>query len=275
MISLPIRWLVSVSLVIGSTAYGAEPIENSILQFADSLFCADPSASEWQFRGSQPTPARNPLKLVVWNVKKFEDRQSLLDLQTLLQQSDLVLLQEAMHDDDLQKLFVEKTDYLYTFFKSFCMDGRATGVNTATRWAVESYKRLISPDGEPIINTPKVTGYTLVRVQGKPVHVLNTHALNFNFGGDFRRQIDQVADFMRTLEGPIIWAGDFNTWSAKRLKYLHTITERLGLTHLQPMDDYRNLVLDHIFVRGLHPTQVRVRSERSSDHFPLEAEFEL
>ncbi len=210
------------------------------------------------------------ITLITWNAHKFEDKQFVTDLKKLSDTSDLMLIQEAMHSTNLQNSFANSFPFSFSFHKSFCTsDRKATGVMSAARFLLQNTLTLVSPGTEPFSFTPKVSAYSQMIVNNQIVHVINTHALNFNTGSDFERQMDQVANFISQLSGPIIWAGDFNTWNPERKKYLEHLTQSLQLEHLNPEKDPRNLILDHIFVRGFTALKTEVLTQKSSDHLPL------
>lgn len=74
----------------------------------------------------------------------------------------------------------------------------------------------------------------------------------------------------------MIWAGDFNTWSTKRMRQLEIVASSLGLEWVIPENDRRFLKLDHILYRGMMPRYAEVRHDvTTSDHFPIFAEFEI
>ena len=217
------------------------------------------------------------LVLIDWNAHKLEDKQFIQDLSTLAQTADIITIQEAMHSKDFQNDFLNLFPFSFSFHKSFCnRQLEATGVLNISRYLLENNKTLVAPDTEPLLNTPKVSGYSTVLIPeiGR-IHIINTHALNFNFGYEFRRQIDSVAKFIESLEGPVIWAGDFNTWNESRKAYLLKRTSKLGLKLLVPPVDNRSLKLDHVFVRGLKAKSVEVLYQyTSSDHLPLKVILE-
>jgi endonuclease/exonuclease/phosphatase (EEP) superfamily protein YafD len=215
--------------------------------------------------------------LVNWNAHKLSDSKFLSDLVLLSQSADLITLQEAMHSTDYEQLFLRNFKFDVSFFKSFCFNKNkdATGVMTLSRIHLENNLTLLSPGREPITNTPKVSGYSLVRITGVgPVHIINTHALNFNLGGDFKRHIDSIEQLIHQLQGPVIWVGDFNTWNNIRTSYLMKAAEELGLTHVALSRDSRLLKLDHVFVRGLNVKSAEVLNNfKSSDHKPIRVIF--
>lgn len=217
------------------------------------------------------------LTLVDWNAHKLADAKFIPDLVLLAQSADLITVQEAMHSADYEQLFLRNFNFDMSFFKSFCYDKNkeATGVMTLSRLHLENNLTLLSPGREPITNTPKASGYSLIRVDGiGPVHVINTHALNFNFGGDFKRHIDSIEQLIQQLQGPVIWVGDFNTWNVIRTNYLLKAAEKLGLTHIPLENDSRLLKLDHVFARGLNVKSAEVlKNFKSSDHKPIRVIF--
>ena len=106
--------------------------------------------------------------------------------------------------------------------------------------------------------------------------LINTHALNFNLGTDFEDQIDQLIEMISQTEAPVIWSGDFNTWSAGRRSYLFNQAISQGLDPLIPHSDSRTLKLDHILVRGFHSVKTKVLDQfKSSDHYPVMTELIL
>jgi endonuclease/exonuclease/phosphatase (EEP) superfamily protein YafD len=109
--------------------------------------------------------------------------------------------------------------------------------------------------------------------------VVNIHAINFVGVNKFSRQVAQVVDLIVGHEGPLVLAGDFNTWNPRRKKILAKAAESLGLNRV-PVAARRlrhlNQVLDHVFYRGLELLASRpLRHIKSSDHVPLWAEFRL
>ena len=123
---------------------------------------------------------------------------------------------------------------------------------------------------------------TWLRIAGsrQTLAIVNVHAINFElmpYG--YRAQIEALADAVAGHEGPIILAGDFNTWSEARDRVLAETTGRLGLVEIVPSDDLRKRFfgkhLDHIFVRGLEVVSTQAIVVTSSDHNPMTATLRL
>ncbi|HEY9711625.1 MAG TPA: endonuclease/exonuclease/phosphatase family protein, partial [Oculatellaceae cyanobacterium] len=84
--------------------------------------------------------------------------------------------------------------------------------------------------------------------------------------------------------GPIIFSGDFNTWSRKRAALVELAATRLGLTPVAFAPSETKKIkrfllsppLDYIFYRGLSEKKASAKvldQVSSSDHKPLLAEF--
>ena len=81
-------------------------------------------------------------------------------------------------------------------------------------------------------------------------------------------------------DGPMILAGDFNTWTEEKTKSLNQMANRLGLTEVGFSDDDRTRVfgnaIDWVFAPGLSVTSAQVHgSITGSDHKPIEVAFSL
>lgn len=81
--------------------------------------------------------------------------------------------------------------------------------------------------------------------------VVNSHIINFVSLQKFWVHLHQVFDSLKSHVGPILLAGDFNTWHNKRLRHL--------FKHL-----------DHVYCRGLVVLDAQVHTNiNSSDHYPI------
>lgn len=216
------------------------------------------------------------IEVLTWNVLKFKRENSFSDLVSLAGKSDIAFVQEAVHSQNLQTDAAQSVSMDWTFFKSFCRDYGATGVQTGSRFLQLQAEAVLAPGLEPVVNTPKVTGFSTVEIEGVKVLLINVHGLNANKGLDFEKHMDQIYEIAKQFAGPIIWAGDFNTWNPVRTAYLNAKAKALNMTMLKPEVDNRKLKLDHIIVRGFKAKSVTVLENYiSSDHFPVRAELEL
>ena len=74
-------------------------------------------------------------------------------------------------------------------------------------------------------------------------------------------------------QGPIVFAGDLNTWTAGRKAVLESVASRLGLEEVRLERDVRKRFfwnqVDYVFIRGLGVVNARVIEVDSSDHHPV------
>ncbi len=217
------------------------------------------------------------ISVVTWNAHKFDDPQYFLDLKKISSQTDILFIQEAMHSSGWQLAFnSHMPGFDWSFHKSFCTNNKATGVLTGTRYPQVSPRTIVSTGKEPVSFTPKVSSVSIISIQNVKVLLINTHALNFNLGTDFEDQIDQLVQLISQTQIPVIWAGDFNTWSSGRRSYLFNMAMSVGLDPLIPNNDERFLKLDHILIRGFKAHTIQVLGQfKSSDHVPVLTTLEL
>ncbi|AZZ35317.1 hypothetical protein CIK05_00365 [Bdellovibrio sp. qaytius] len=242
-----------------------------------SALCeSDTSPSLVRFSKNIVPLTNSTIEVLTWNVLKFKRENSFSDFTNLANKADIAFVQEAVHSNDLQNQTAQNIPMDWTFFKSFCREYGASGVQIGSRFPQLETEAVLAPALEPVVNTPKVTGFATIEISGHKVLLISIHGLNANKGLDFEKHIDQVVGVASKFEGPIIWAGDFNTWNPLRIAYLKSKGESIGMTLLVPETDSRKLKLDHILVRGFKMKSVQVLDTYvSSDHWPVRAELEF
>lgn len=238
-----------------------------------SVLCDDQPNDLLNFSQDITARATDTLSVVTWNAHKYANSKYFSDLVEISADTDVIMIQEAMHSSQWQETFAKQIPFSFTFFESFCDSNNwATGVQTGARYKLEHEVNLVSPDREPITGTPKVTGISRFDVPGYGgVLIANIHGMNFNTGNKFERQIDQVVEYLAAAHERIIWAGDFNTWSASRRRYLDKKAKSIGLMQVIPVKDNRSQKLDHIYVRGFKIISGEILPNRTSDHQPIKA----
>lgn len=127
--------------------------------------------------------------------------------------------------------------------------------------------------------------HAIIKLDGTELHVLNHHGHHIpsHKDGDAEtlRQMKQIAEYTKTLEGPVILCGDFNLAPhSESLELLNSILMNLSVGHhlktTRTQFTHKTEVCDYIFVND----QVRVRSFHASDniisdHTALVLEFTL
>ena len=220
------------------------------------------------------------LKILVWNVYKLGKAGILADLDFLTHQADLSLIQEGFLTKGLLNLACSREDLNFLMAKSFSDKGINAGVITASKENPIAADYLKSPNTEPFSSIHKMTLATYYEIpeSEEKLLVLNIHGINFVPHDHFVKQINVVAQTIQVHSGPIIFAGDFNTYTSARLDFLIKKVSSLGLTQAKVKGaEYQGLLtLDHLFYRGLELVKSEaLKHVKSSDHIPLFFEFKL
>lgn len=241
------------------------------------------SHSDWYCHQDQtnrlPIDEAGNLNLLVWNIHKQNDEGWEQALATFSQHRQLILLQEASLTEALTD-WVAKQDWGASYVNAFKAFGVSAGVlNLASQLPNQAcaYTQV-----EPWLQLPKSALYARYSLSnGQDLVVLNIHAINFTVGTiDFQQQIGQLKKAVQSHQGPLLLAGDFNTWSQARLDKLYQIAQSLGLQEVKFTPDHRKTFLnglpfDHVFYRGLQLIQAQAPSTEASDHNPMLISFQL
>ncbi|WP_299804847.1 endonuclease/exonuclease/phosphatase family protein [uncultured Shewanella sp.] len=218
------------------------------------------------------------LDVTTWNLYKQKNDGWDETLKQLAERSDLLLLQEAQLTPEL-KSFVESQELSMLLAKAFSFDNEPIGVMNLTRESATS--SCVFRKAEPYINYPKsmlISYYSLS--DNSQLLVANIHSINFTFGlEDYLAQLRIVEEAIKGHQGPVIFAGDMNTWSDERFNSVKQLAKRSGLIEAIPNVDSRTRVLghnlDHIFYRDLELVKAESIITSSSDHNPVKAYFRL
>lgn len=219
------------------------------------------------------------LRVASWNLHKGDDEGWQDDLRRYAGQHDLLLLQEAALMDSMREV-LDSTGHRWQMTGAFAAGGREFGVLVAARAKPLAACTLRS--FEPLFPIPKSAMVLRYRLAGseRVLAVANLHGINFTLGmGRFQEQLDAVAAELARHDGPIVFGGDFNTWSQARNEALHAVAARLGLASIDIKPDGRRRTfgsyLDHLLVRGLKLLRAHAPEVTSSDHNPILAELVL
>ena len=216
--------------------------------------------------------------VVNWNIRKGWDADWVADLQHVHDEPDMLILQEAPARADAWEEVAP--GHFRSFAEGFGFGKAITGVMTTS--AVEPLAECGLIAFEPWFGTRKatlITKYALM-YSHSTLLVVNIHGVNFTFGvRHMREQLEQAAAIVASHSGPVIFAGDFNTWHGRRAAVVEEIVSDLGLVPVDFDTDHRKKLfgwaLDHIYVRGLDTVYATSRSLDSSDHNPMSARFRL
>jgi len=226
-------------------------------------------------RAASPSPlSSKALRLLVWNIHKGLDENLPKDFANISYAADLTLLQEAVSEKVFTtKLSTANPTLGWTLAISFELSqNNYTGVATGSKTPPLREEAIVSEVTEPIAGTPKTVLLSEYALENREdsLLVVNIHGINFVTNEDFKTQIRQMLKKIYHHKGPMIIAGDFNTWNDGRLEYLQKALASLGVRSVHTPEPGGFFKLDHIFVRGFVPRFIfNLNHIESSDHKPL------
>lgn len=211
------------------------------------------------------------LEILSWNIQKSSNKGWDEDLANFIDGVDLAFIQEASVQADISNI----TPHLHEAFAAgYTTSSQQTGVLTLSTGSPSVHCTLTSL--EPWLRTPKATSVTEHPLENREEHLLaiNLHAVNFDLSLDsLQSQLQSLQDVLIRHVGPVIFAGDMNTWSESRQSLVDNFMHEHGLNSVAFEPDLRTRVfgraLDHIYIRGLQAQYAQVFPVESSDHNPL------
>ena len=212
------------------------------------------------------------LEILSWNIQKASNLGWAEDLASFSDGVDLAFIQEASLQAQISQVIPR--DLYEAFAAGYTTANQETGVMTLSASSPSVHCNLTS--WEPWLGTPKATSITEYPLQDRDDRLLtiNLHAVNFALGlEDFQAQFRALTDVLSRHQGPVILAGDLNTWSNDRQSLVDEFMLKHGLGPVAFEPDLRTTAfgraLDHIYVRGMQAQFARVIPVTSSDHNPL------
>lgn len=217
--------------------------------------------------------------LVCWNVHKNNTKSPALKayLQSIADSCDFFLFQEANFRDDAPFTLPN-----FAFDAAANLEVKQTfyGVLTASRVESNQSEAFLSQGKESFLGPHKsllLSRYPFK--DGSELLILNVHALNFRENKSYQRELEHFLLLIKDHQGPMIVAGDFNTWSKSRRVKLEALIEKIGLERVpfEQEDAVKNFMgkpLDFILYRGLILEEYSCENLPTlSDHNPLFARF--
>lgn len=237
----------------------------------------------WRWGKALKASLPSELTLCVWNVWKQSGGKSFeFEFKHLTAEADLFLGQEALITREALSLFARPPFEVIHAATYRRMDGCRDGVITlSTSPTVVPPKRIISATAEPLLRTTKaalLTYYYMGDVSKSLLAVVNFHSTLLRRPKTAHQEILRIIEHLESHEGPVIFAGDFNTFSKAHFREMEKALKLLGIIHILPKEEPRKRLarLDQLFVRGLEVTSLHVdTSFKHSDHFPLICKLSL
>jgi endonuclease/exonuclease/phosphatase (EEP) superfamily protein YafD len=264
-----------ITLLFSSTAFASETeINNWLIEQV-------PEAKAHSSQGHAQAVALNSksIKALVWNIKKSEETGWQGEFLKYSLNRSLLLLQEVYQTSHFQ--FTQKffPHFRFDMTTGFKYKGIDTGVMNASSVRPTQILYSHTVDTEPVVNTPKANIFTKYPIEGQAdeLLVISIHGINLTGFDTFKRHIQQITRVINEHQGPVLWAGDFNTRTKERTTYLMLKIKELAMTEVKFINGDKRMVwkftknyLDHAFVRGLKVKHAEViANSRGSDHKPM------
>ncbi|MFG1483205.1 endonuclease/exonuclease/phosphatase family protein [Halobacteriovorax sp. HFRX-2_2] len=271
------KLMISLAVVLLATPSFAQeklihkiPSSDKIIQVKQGLSCDD-------------CPFPNEFTITAWNMYKGKNETWREDFEELMNESDILLGQEFSFKGKMKERLFTPEDEEIILATSFISWGKYnTGVTNISKYPAIAITPLRSKVREPFIRTPKLSLASQYKLEdGRSITFINIHAINFVRKKSLKKQITQVVNYIRTTNGPVVFAGDFNTNSKSKIKMMRDILKREGLKEAiyTGRDDRMKWLgnkLDYIWYRDLELIEARVRGDiEGSDHKPLQASFRI
>lgn len=227
------------------------------------------------------TPLVNQMSfsVLVWNIFKQKRADCIHILELYASKAKLILLQEAQNTPLLLN-FISQHHKIADHVPAYCLNDIYAGVMTISDSlpsALWSFR-----EKEPLIRVPKSALITLYPIENSSEQLLvaNVHAINFSIGVKvYRQQIHMLLNRIKTHQGPVILAGDFNAWSRQRVNLLYHLVRSIELKPVNFTNDIRKTFLgrplDFVFYRGLKLDAAQIINTAASDHNPLLVNFKI
>lgn len=235
--------------------------------------------------GSASEPAMGPvIDVLVWNIFKCKKKGWQEDFVRLCHDKDLVLLQESIVNSPFDAHFEKSLKYQWIMARSFqdLHTNIETGIKTGSTVAARTKVVMASLHSEPLSKTKKMLLSTVYPLSGRhdSLLVINAHIINFVSFIKFKAHLDTISGVLEKHVGPVLLAGDFNTWNGKRLRYFNELALSFSLIEVdlirKPKMAHLFQHLDHIYCKGFDILDAKVlTSIRSSDHYPLQLRLRI
>lgn len=263
------------SFIISISAFGNEAeLNNWLIEQV-------PEAKAHSFQGQAQNSAFEPdsIKALVWNIKKSEEDAWQAEFLNYARNQSLFLLQEVYQTSQFQFTQNYFPQFRFDMTTGFKYKGINTGVMNASSVRPSQIRFSHTVDTEPVVNTPKGNIFTTYPIKGirEELLVISVHGINLTGFDTFKRHMQQMIRVIKEHQGPVLWAGDFNTRTKERTEYLLQQTKELGMSEVKFINGDRRMTwiltknfLDHAFVRGLEVKHAEViANSQGSDHKPM------
>ncbi len=238
--------------------------------------------SIWQWGEPRLQELPSIIDIAIWNIWKAAGGDAFLnEYQRICQDRHIILCQEALLT--LKGLgHFAPSGFVVNHGGSYKrMDGLRDGVMTVSvAQPGQGTRRVLCLSPEPLLKTTKATLITNYKIAGRSesLCVVNTHSTLIRRPSTAVREIQQVIEHIAGHVGPILYAGDFNTFTSAYITEVDRVLSTIGLERVRFDMDPRasTSALDQLYTRDINIVNAVVDTTYvKSDHFPILARLDL
>lgn len=221
-------------------------------------------------------------KIFVWNVNKKNGTRAKEYLKTVCKDEFAIcLFQEFCLPKKGTEPYEELENTSLIFAPNLRRRKFLCGVATTSQYNIARPQKIITKKRELRLTTRKVSLITEHTLHNQEtLTIINIHAINFVNPKAFRFELERIKQVASMIQGPLIIAGDFNSWHKKRTSFLISDfckdleLKIVGIRDAHNVKKFFNQHLDHIFYRDLELIDSGTdNTKKLSDHNPLYATF--
>ena len=228
-------------------------------------------------QASLPTLNSTKLSILSWNIYKGRKADYKKSFAALAKNRDLIMLSEATTGSPVSDSF-KIAGWEWHLAASFDMKNdiaAGTVLGSATRPHNVHFYR--TKDIEPFVKSPKATALAYYAVPGsaKKLLAISIHGINWDGDEALERQLNMILPEIKAHNGPVVFAGDFNTKNASRVALTKRILGSAGLKQVPWENPIKKKQLDDAFTRGMKINRARFIHDKGSDHPATDLQVEL
>jgi endonuclease/exonuclease/phosphatase (EEP) superfamily protein YafD len=196
------------------------------------------------------------LKIYVWNIYKSRNEPWQKQFDTITKDADLILFQETMINPEYLPNYQRDLGFGWGHATSYFYDDNynsLTGVATAAKTIPVAAQFFRTKVKEPFVKSYKLSLLTKYPIKNRQdtLAVVNIHGINRHTETELKEQVNAAIDQLKNHNGPILFAGDFNTRNEARTKAVDQAMSQIGLKRVKWSTDIKPYPLDHAYVRAL------------------------
>lgn len=232
-------------------------------------------------QASLPTLNSTKLSILSWNIYKGRKSEYKKSFAAMTKGRDLIMLSEATTGSPVSDSFKAIAGWEWHLAASFNMKNNiaaGTVLGSAARPHNVHYYR--TKDIEPFVKSPKATvlAYYAIPGSAKKLLAISIHGINWDGDDALERQLNMILPELKAHNGPVVFAGDFNTKNASRVALTKRILGSAGLKQVPWENPLKKKQLDDAYTRGITVKRARLVHDyidKGSDHPAIDLQVEL